>query len=295
MKKIGYFGDGPWAHLAVDKLLRRAGLEVAFICARFDNPDIALEKIAKDYGIPFFTHENVNSPEFLSTVKNLKCDLFVSMSFNQIFKKEIIEVPPLGTINCHAGKLPFYRGRNILNWALINDESEFGITVHYVDDGIDTGDIIIQECFQITDDDNYSTLLERAYKSCAELLDRAVDEIFSGKVVRKVQSEIHALGFYCISRRDGDERIEWNKSSRSIFNFVRAICPPGPSARTYLGVDEIRIHRVRFLANAPVYTGIPGSVLAKHPMGFFVKTLDSYVLVDDWESGAKIRVGDRLT
>ena len=60
-------------------------------------------------------------------------------------------MPPLKTINCHAGKLPFYRGRNILNWVLINDEREFGITVHYVDEGIDTGDIILQRVFPITD------------------------------------------------------------------------------------------------------------------------------------------------
>ncbi|MEA1052839.1 formyltransferase family protein [Lamprobacter modestohalophilus] len=84
----------------------------------------------------------------------------------QIFKKSTIERLDLGAINCHAGKLPFYRGRNILNWALINDEEEFGITVHSVDTGVDTGDIIRQQCFPITDADDYSTLLERAYWLC---------------------------------------------------------------------------------------------------------------------------------
>ena len=73
------------------------------------------------------------------------------MSFNQIFRKDIINLTPIGIINCHAGKLPFYRGRNILNWVLINDEKEFGITVHFVDEGIDTGDIILQKTFPITD------------------------------------------------------------------------------------------------------------------------------------------------
>ena len=64
------------------------------------------------------------------------------MSFNQILKKKIINLPHLKTINCHAGKLPFYRGRNVLNRVLINDENEFGITIHYIDEGIDTGDIV---------------------------------------------------------------------------------------------------------------------------------------------------------
>lgn len=66
-------------------------------------------------------------------------------------------------INCHAGKSPLYRGRNILNRALINDEKEFGITVHYVDEGIDTGDIILQRVYEITDEENYATLLDRAH------------------------------------------------------------------------------------------------------------------------------------
>ena len=80
------------------------------------------------------------------------------MSFNQIFKREMIDLPKYGTINCHAGKLPFYRGRNILNWALINDEKEFGITVHYMDEGIDTGDIIVQRTYPIGEEDDYGIL-----------------------------------------------------------------------------------------------------------------------------------------
>ncbi|MDR1522244.1 MAG: hypothetical protein LBS28_05280 [Streptococcaceae bacterium] len=85
----------------------------------------------------------MNSKEVINLLKKYNADLFISMSFNQIFKSEIINLPRLKTINCHAGKLPFYRSRNILNWVLINDEKEFGITVHYVDEGIDTGDIIL--------------------------------------------------------------------------------------------------------------------------------------------------------
>jgi len=291
---IGYFADGPWSHRALDKLLERESLNVAFICARFDKPDRQLEVVANKNRIPFVFHKNINSVEFLSSIESFNCDLFVSMSFNQIFKKETIEKPPLGTINCHAGKLPFYRGRNILSWALINDEPEFGITVHYVDSGIDTGDIILQKCFPITDSDNYGTLLDRAYAGCADLLDQAIGEILAGEVIRHPQENIHSLGFYCSSRGEGDERINWQQTSRSIFNFIRAICPPGPSARCFLGDDEIRINRVEFIADAPSYIGIPGAVLAKDRDSFLVKTLDSFVRVVDWKASVKVRVGDRL-
>lgn len=291
---IGYFADGPWSHRALNKLLARESLDVAFICARFDNPDQTLKELAKKNNIPFCLNADINSLGFLKSIAHYGVDIFVSMSFNQIFRKATIAKPPLGTINCHAGKLPFYRGRNVLNWALINDEAEFGITVHYVDEGVDTGDIIRQQCFPIMDSDDYSTLLERSYDGCAVLLDQAIADIMDGTAIRKSQIDIHPHGFYCTARGPGDEILNWRQTARRVFNFVRAICPPGPTARCFRGDDEIRIKRVEYLANAPTYVGIPGAVLAKDEAGFFVKTADSFVRVVDWEADVKLKVGDRL-
>lgn len=233
--KIGYFADGPWSHEALKLLLLDDTLEVAFVCARDDAPDTVLKAQAAQNRIDFITHPRINSDEFLKWMKKYDCDLFVSMSFNQIFRNILINLPTLKTINCHAGKLPFYRGRNVLNWVLINDEREFGITVHYVDEGIDTGDIILQRCYPISDDDNYATLLEYAYHGCAIILYDAIKDLQGGKVERIAQKNIDQLGFYCSSRKQGDERLDWHQKSRDIFNFVRAICRPGPEARTYLG------------------------------------------------------------
>lgn len=293
--KIGYFGDGPWAHKALSRLLADDAVTVAFVCARYETPDPVLRDIASQYEIRFLTHKNVNSDEFMADMFSSGCDLFVSMSFNQIFRRPLIQCPPRGTINCHAGKLPFYRGRNVLNWALINGEPDFGITVHYVDEGIDTGDIILQKTFPIHDDDDYSTLLLKAYDGCADLLHQAVTEIRLGSVTVTPQESIHPLGFYCTARKEGDERLSWNQSSKDVFNFVRALCRPGPEARSMVRDAEIRINKVVLLRNAPCYKGIPGAVLAVDGRGFLVKTLDSFVRVVDWSSDARVRVGDRLT
>lgn len=292
--RVGYFADGPWSHRALDRLLTDESFEVAFICARFDNPDPILWEMSAARKIPFLVHPNVNSDEFYSTVAEKVCDLFVSMSFNQIFRRRMIDLPRHKTINCHAGKLPFYRGRNILNWALINDESEFGITVHYVDEGIDTGDIILQDNYPITDVDDYGTLLERAYVGCADILYRAVRAIHDGEVRRIPQDSIHPVGFYCSSRRPGDETIDWCLSSRALFNFVRAISRPGPQALTFNAGKEVRINRVELVAGAPSYRGIPGAVLQKKGDSFLVKTADSFVRVTDWTSEGQIKVGDRF-
>ena len=203
-------------------------------------------------------------------------------------------MPDSELINCHAGKLPFYRGRNILNWALINDEKEFGITVHYVDKGIDTGDIILQRTYPITDDDTYATLLERAYTGCADILYEAIKKLQAGTAKVIPQEEIDSVGFYCGMRQAGDEILDWNQSSRDVFNFVRAICPPGPAARTFLNAREMRINKVREIKGAHVYKNIPGQVLGKTEQGFIVKTQDTMVEVVDYDFAGQIRVGDRL-
>lgn len=292
--RLGYFADGPWSHRALDKLLADATLEVAFICARFDNPDATLRAIAAARDIPFLVHADINSEAFAAMIADKPCDLFVSMSFNQIFRHRMIELPSAKTINCHAGKLPFYRGRNILNWALINDEREFGITVHYVDEGIDTGDIVLQEVFPITDADDYGALLERAYVGCADVLYRAIQAIQNGSSTRTPQRSIHPVGFYCSSRRPGDEIINWNVPSRELFNFVRAICRPGPQARTSKDGREVKINRIELVPDAPTYIGIPGAVLQKDNGALLVKTLDSFVRVVDWSSESPVKVGDRF-
>ena len=219
------------------------------------------------------------------------------MSFNQIFRTKAINFPPLKTINCHAGKLPFYRGRNILNWALINDEKEFGITVHYVDEGIDTGDIILQKCYQITDEDDYGTLLERAYVGCADVLYEAIKLIQAGTVTRIQQDTIDKIGMYCGMRGQGDEVINWNQTSREIFNFVRAVAKPGPMARSILNGQEIKINRVKEIAGARSYINTPGQILGKNREdgGFFVKTKDTFVEVVEYEYDGKIKIGSRLT
>jgi len=293
--KIGYFADGPWAHKAIERLLSDGSIEIAFVCARSDNPDMVLKGIAEKNLITFLVNSDINSAAFMEQAHNFNCDLFVSMSFNQIFKAHIYNIPRLKTINCHAGKLPWYRGRNILNWALINDESEFGITVHYVDDGIDTGDIILQNCYPITDEDNYATLLERAYEGCATTLYDAIKSIQAGITDRIPQKFISELGSYCIARKQGDEHLNWNQTSREIFNFVRAIAHPGPQARSFLEDFEVKINQVQYIPKARNFKGIPGSILGVHRDGFVVKTSDSFVKVTQWGGNLrKLSTGDRL-
>lgn len=293
--KIGYFADGPWGHNALERLLADSGIEICFIVPRNDTKDSYLKEKAEENGIDYLCPIKVNSDEFYETAQKYGCDLFVSMSYNQIFRNRIYNLPPLKTINCHAGKLPMYRGRNILNWALINDEKEFGITVHYVDEGIDTGDIILQRTYPITDEDNYNTLLEIAYKECPDILYQAIKDIQNGTAHRIPQNVITKNGLYCGMRSIGDEVIDVNSTSRELFNFVRAICTPGPRAVAYLKGTPVYINKVIYNPDFPKYKGTSGQILGKIDGMPILKTKDSYVLIEEFESDAMLKTGDRLT
>jgi methionyl-tRNA formyltransferase len=296
MKKfrIGYFADGPWSHNAFQLLIADPAIEIAFIVPRSDSQDETLLNFSKQYNIPYFKGYKINSTDFRELVLPFNCDLFVSMSFNQIFGKEIASLPPMGTINCHAGKLPFYRGRNILNWALINDEKSFGITVHFIDEGIDTGDIILQRDYPISDADDYATLLNVSHTACADILYEAIVQLKNGTFKRLKQTDIHPVGFYCGPRAAGDEMIHWNQTSRELFNFIRAVCKPGPMATTTCRGTEVKINRAVMIENAPAYKNTIGQIVGKTSRGFIVKTADTVIEIFEIESAYQLKMGDRL-
>ncbi len=279
--KIGYFADGLWSHLALEKLINDGRFEVCFIVPRYDSQDSILKEWSEKLSVDFLPTKNVNNEGFIEILKKYEADLFVSMSFNQILDSEILKVAPYGFINCHAGKLPFYRGRNILNWALINDEKEFGVTVHYIDKGVDTGDIIEQSVEPITDRDNYSTLLDKAIILCADLLFKSILKIETNSVKKISQIKKHPVGFYCGRRREGDEWIDWNWSSRRIFNFIRGISKPAPCARSICNMNEVLIGKSSLIVNAPDYIDVPGTIVGKDYDGFVVKTGDSTIRISE--------------
>lgn len=303
--KLGYFGDGPWASRVLEALVESKRFDIAFITPRYDRQDPELRAWAEQLGVPFIPHQNVNSPSFLEHIARFNCDLFVSMSFDQIMKSDIINLAPQGFINCHAGALPFYRGRNPLNWALINGEPSFGVTVHYIDVGIDSGDIIVRRLVDIAQDDTYADLLEKAYGACSGALLQALDEIADGTAPRVVQDKIHPVGFYCGRRVPGDEWIDWSLPSERIRNLVRALSLPGPGARTLGDVGVVAVLGARTIVGAPDYIGTVGEVVGRTKEGVVIKTGDSTLLLTEVafvngndESGPSFvptwRIGTRL-
>lgn len=277
--KIGYFADGPWAHHAIEEIVASKNLEIAFIVPRYDNQDVTLKEWATKLDVPFLPCKNVNDINFINSLNQYHPDILVSMSFNQILKKKIIEYAPKGFINCHAGALPFYRGRNPLNWALINGAKSFGITVHYVDEGIDTGDIVEQRIYPITLTDNYESLLAKAIIECSKVLCSAIAKIDSGFFEKIKQSDIHPVGTYFGIRTDGDENINFSWPALRVHNFIRAIAYPGPGARFLIDEHEYAIESAELIDSAPNYIATSGEVVGRSANGVVVKVGDSSICI----------------
>tara|TARA_B100000989_G_C19474130_1_gene442093 strand:- start:149 stop:1072 length:924 start_codon:yes stop_codon:yes gene_type:complete len=277
--KIGYFADGPWSHEALKNLEKEGFIEIAFIVPRYNTTDNFLKSWAENNKVPFLKQKNVNDPDFLKKIKKFKTDLNVSMSFNQILKKEIINLSPKGFINCHAGALPFYRGRNPLNWVLINGEESFGITVHFIDEGIDTGDIINQKIFSISNNDSYASLLRKSINGCADLLVKTIIDINENSFKKISQKDIDPIGSYFPKRVKGDENITWLQSSKKCFDFVRAISYPGPYARTFIKNKEYAIINSELTNYNTIEKFLPGEIASIEREGNIIKTADGFLFL----------------
>lgn len=152
----------------------------------------SLPELAAAEGLATLTMSNPNDASFLAAVRQVETDLIVVAAFSRILKKGIIETPPLGCLNVHASYLPKYRGPNPLYWVLANREAKTGVTVHFVDEGIDTGPIVLQRELDILPAEDERSLLRRCAQVAAELLPQAVARVAQGDVVATPQDEAQA-------------------------------------------------------------------------------------------------------
>ncbi len=273
-----YFGDGLWATRCLERLLKD-GHECLGVVLRTKPTCSSLRKLAERLSIPIHVPPRVNEEGFVVLVKSLNPDLNISMSYDQIMKSPILDSTPYGFINCHAGKLPFYRGRNVVNWAIINGEAEIGLTIHYIDEGIDTGDIIFQEMIPINWEDTYGTVLEKLEGTFPPLLADSVSAIGQGAAPRIPQNV--QTGSYCVRRKEGDEWIDWHSSSLNIYNKIRGITHPGPGATTLYERQKLLIWEAIYDPEWAQSAGVPGTILANEQGGVRIQTGDSTILVKD--------------
>jgi methionyl-tRNA formyltransferase len=171
--------------------------------------------------IPVYLFENINSPESVSLVRELSPDIIVVVYYDQILKKDIIHIPPKGCINLHMALAEEYRGCYPTTWAIINGEKRTGVTLHYIDEGIDSGDIIAQREVTITDGDTGKSLYKRCTKTGLELFREQFPLISSGKAARRKQATTAKTKYY--KREFPSRELDFSRPGREIFNHIRAL------------------------------------------------------------------------
>ncbi len=275
--RLVLLGDGAWAARSLERL--QAGPhEVLAVLLRQRPSDSSLADAARRFGMPLHRPARVNAEDTLALLAGLAPDLLVSIAYDQILRAPVRAVARRGAINFHAGMLPYYRGRNVINWALINGETEIGLTSHWMDDGIDTGDILLQRSVPVGWTDTYGDLLARLTRAMPDLVAETLDGIATGTLAGRTQRD-HP-GTYFGKRDEGDEWLDWSDTSRNLHNKVRAITHPGPGARTQLGDTSVVIWRAFYDPAWPTYMAIPGQVVGQNDRGAIVKTGDSTLLVE---------------
>jgi methionyl-tRNA formyltransferase len=226
-----------------------AGLEALVkhgydIAAVFTHEDDPVENCwfgsVKDWAfqrkIPTYTTEEINSDQWIDKISQLKPDVIFSFYYRKMIAGKILTIPKTGAFNLHGSILPLYRGRCPVNWVLINGEKKTGVTLHYMIDKPDAGDIVGQKEIAIDFQDTAKTLYDKLCRQATLLLDELLPQILTGQIPRSKQNL--EAGSYFGGRRPEDGRIDWNKSATEIYNLIRGVTKPYPGAFALLENNE---------------------------------------------------------
>ena len=195
----------------------------------------AVKQYALSVGIPVLQPKNLKSDSFLDTLKKYQPDVQVVVAFRML-PRQVWQLPPLGTFNLHASLLPDYRGAAPINWAIINGEKITGVTTFFIDNKIDTGEIILQEKENILPQDNASSLHDRLIKKGSDLVMKTIDLIAQNKVNTIPQPQKNLPKKAPKLNRE-NTYINWNKKTVEVHNFIRGLAMY-PGAWTNIITDE---------------------------------------------------------
>ncbi|MDE2590562.1 MAG: methionyl-tRNA formyltransferase, partial [Patescibacteria group bacterium] len=190
------------------------------------------------------------------SIRTLSPDIIFSVNWRRLIPKSIFEIPKHRTLNIHAGALPKYRGYAPIHWAMINGEKNAVVTVHYVDESADTGDIVLQKKVPIEIKDDIISTYNKALALAPELILKSLSLIESGKV-RPINQK-NKKGFFCGRRFPEDGRINWMEELIEVYNLIRASSDPFPNAFCFHNNKKIHVKRVELVSDD--VRGVPGRI-----------------------------------
>ncbi|MEJ2156309.1 MAG: methionyl-tRNA formyltransferase [Desulfobacteraceae bacterium] len=220
-----------------------------------------VKKAALQLGYDVSQPENVRHKSFLEALRRRAPDYLVVVAFGQILPISILEIPLRGAINVHASLLPKYRGPAPIQWAIMRGETTTGVTTMLMDQGVDTGDMLLDASTPISEVDTAASLHDRLAIMGADLLVETIEAYHRGKIYPRSQK--HQFATYAPILKKEDGRIQWHKSALAIDAQIRAMTP-WPGAFCTMCEKRYKIHKARAMADAPT-TSAPGTVVPGFP------------------------------
>jgi len=262
--RIVFMGTPEFAVPSLQVLLA-SGDEVVGVVSQPDRPkgrghELApppVKLLAQQAGIPILQPLKIRTPDFLDALAAWKPDLIAVTAYGRILHAPILNLPPMGCVNVHGSLLPKYRGAAPVQWAVINGETETGITTMLMDEGMDTGAMLLQERLPISPDDTAGTLAPRLASLGGRLLVETISRLKTDTISPIAQNHAQATLAPLLKKEDG--AIDWNADARSIADRIRGLSP-WPGAYTFYGRERWNIWKGA-VAQEPVQEQ-PGTLLA---------------------------------
>ncbi|HEB50559.1 MAG TPA: methionyl-tRNA formyltransferase [Desulfobulbus sp.] len=290
--RIVFMGTPDFAVPALQALIHGPDQVVAAVCQP-DRPRGRGRKLtpppvkvcAEAAGIPVLQPASIRSEEFHQAVRELRPDLIVVAAYGKILPGSLLNLPPMGTINVHGSLLPKYRGAAPIQWAVINGETETGVTIMQMDEGMDTGDILLPVKTPISEEDTAGTLFARLARLGGEALVQAIALLKEGRLTPVPQDDALATEAPMLTKEQG--RLDWSRDARSLHCLIRGL-DPWPSAYTFLGGKRFRLFRPAVVAGE--VSQPPGTICRADREGLLIATGRDHLLVREIQPEGKKRM-----
>lgn len=281
--KIIFVGTPKIACKTLSQIIKKH--EVVAILTQTDKPqgrskipvpsDVAC--IGELSGIKIFKSEK-NDPELIESLRSLNADLFIVFAYGVILKKEFLDITRFGGINIHPSLLPKYRGSSPMQSAILNGDIESGITIQTINLKVDSGDILYQRTFNISEDDDIVSIEEKVSEMSGEMMVNFLDDFERGLILPVKQDETNVS--FCRMFKKEDGLIDWNESGKNILNKIRAFVK-WPVAYTFLEGKKLQIYRAKLLNDSDFdeYIGCEnGEIIeASNKIGIVIKVKDCFL------------------
>ena len=236
--RVMYYGNQNVGAACLQELLSHQAVEVVGVVVLDPFPDETLKyrsvrQVAESAGVPVHAPENINDEAFVSFVREQNVDYGLSVAWRKIFRPPLIRAHKKGILNFHGAYLPHYRGANPTNWALLRGAKTTGVTVHFVDEGVDTGPIVLQRKLAIGPEETAWQVRQRQDSLSVELMRELAGLITQGSELPRTPQDPRVGRTYGV-RKPEDGLLNFEKPARELYNQIRALTHPYPGAFTYV-------------------------------------------------------------